>query len=99
MGRKRSNADQVKDILNAIAPDDNNNGDKSTKKSTTKRPKRKDKERRQSDQVKDILNNIAPDDESESDEEEQNAKNIAYMKRRSLARRKSKGDELKAMLN
>merc|ERR1711994_663248 len=108
--RKGSTSDQVKDILNNIAPEDepkvqkteayqkrksmgrprakskgdellemldnvdhnvddanNNKDDKEKERRPTstksKRPTRKDKQRRPSDQVKDILNNIAPDDE------------------------------------
>ena len=116
--KERRPSDQVKSILDNIAPDNDSSDDEEQqqqqrnqsgqatqrserpKSAKSKRPKRKDKERRPSDKVKDILNDIAPDDsDSSEDEEERRARQSAFERRRSMARRQSKGDKLLEMIN
>merc|ERR1712217_909158 len=95
MGDEVNNINRSQSNVNS-----NNNITERPKSGKHSRPKRKDKERRPSDKVKDILNNIAPDDsDSSEDEEERRARQSAFERRRSMARRQSKGDKLMEMIN
>merc|ERR1712154_474462 len=76
--RTSSAADQVKDILNAIAPDDGSSESDEEDEAPMKRSTGGGRKRTQSaaDKVKSLLDNIAPDDEDESSESDDPMSNI-----------------------